>query len=391
MNFCFIMYPLEYYSPVSGGALATITYELAKPLIAAGHAVTVLSPSKGDPFYDVGTVVQIAGCRREDVSFVRRAICKLEEKRRCWDIPYYGVYRKSIVKALRGLPKPPDVVILFNDLASAQFVKQAVPSARVFVDLQNENRTRQRDFAAADKCVQKYIACSQYIKDWTVRERGITAERVAVLHSGIDLEAFFPRPDYLQPAAKPRVLFIGRIDPNKGPDIAADAVAALRAEGIAIDLTIAGGTWFYGHNPADPYLLNLIAKIGKAGGKYIGPVGRRDVPALIRESDVAMILSRSNEPFGLVVLEAMASGLAVIASDRGGLPEACGGAARLVNPDDLKAVVDNLRELVTNPEALRVPKQKSVARAAECTWGKRAGELLEIICGGRAAAISTDR
>lgn len=382
MNFCFIMYPLEYYSPVSGGALATITFELAKPLIAAGHAITVLSPSKGDPFYDVDTVVQIAGCRREDVSFIRRAICKLEEKRKCWDIPYYRVYRKSIVRALRGLPTPPDVVMMFNDLAGAQFVKQSVPHARVFVDLQNENRTRQRDFSAADRCVEKYIACSQYIKDWTVREHAVSADRVAVLLSGVDPGAFFPRPGYLAPATRPRALFVGRIDRNKGPDIAADAVAVLRKEGVEIELTVAGGTWFYGHNQQDPYLQSLLKKVEAAGGKYLGPVGRKDVPELVRQHDIAFVLSRSNEPFGLVVLEAMASGLAVIASSRGGIPEACGGAARLVNPDDFKAVVDNLRELATDPEALRVAKQKSVARAAECTWKKRTAELLEIIAGG---------
>ncbi|MGA2163148.1 MAG: hypothetical protein ABSH36_01610, partial [Solirubrobacteraceae bacterium] len=45
----------------------------------------------------------------------------------------------------------------------------------------------------------------------------------------------------------PRVLFLGRIDPNKGPDIAADAVATLRAEGLQVKLTVAGGLWFYGH------------------------------------------------------------------------------------------------------------------------------------------------
>lgn len=381
MHICFTMYPLEYYSPVSGGALATITYELAKPLIAAGYRVTVLSPSKGDSFYDVGTVVQIAGCRREDIPFIRRAICKLEEMRRCWDIPYYRVYRKSIVKVLRSLPTPPDVVVLFNDLASAQFVEQAVPKARVFVDLQNENRTRQRDFAAADRCVEKYVACSQYIKDWTVRQYNIPAERIAVLQSGIDLDTFFPRPDYLEPIAKPRVLFIGRVDPNKGPDIAADAVAALRKEGIEIDLTVAGGTWFYGHNSADPYLLKLIEKVKAAGGKYIGPVGRRDVPALIRQHDIAFVLSRSSEPFGLVVLEAMASGLAVIASNRGGLPEACGGAAKLVDPDNFQAVLSYLRELATDTEALRMAKRRSLARAAECAWERRADELLEMIGG----------
>ena len=44
------------------------------------------------------------------------------------------------------------------------------------------------------------------------------------------LEAFAPRDDFLEPSIPLRVLFLGRIDPNKGPDIAADAVTRLRKE-----------------------------------------------------------------------------------------------------------------------------------------------------------------
>ncbi len=384
MHICFVMHQIEFYSPTTGGALATIACELATPLLALAHGVTVLSPDNGTRVYDVGEVIKMPAAVRERLSATERIACKLEGKIHRWDMPYFRAYRLGMISAMKKMGQPPDVVILFNDLASAQFVKQAVPGARVFVDLQNENRTRQRDFAAADKCVDKYIACSQYIKNWTVREHGVPPERVAVLLSGVDVRAFAPRPDFLEPRRGLKALFVGRIDPNKGPDIAADAVAALRSEGIQINLTVAGGTWFYGHNPQDPYLVELIKKTELAGGKYIGPVARKDVAELFRQHDIAFVLSRSQEPFGLVVLEAMASGLAVIASNRGGIPEACGDAGRLVNPDDFRSVVANLRELATNPAALAEEKRKSLARAAECTWKKRAEELLEIL-GGAAA------
>jgi len=97
-------------------------------------------------------------------------------------------------------------------------------------------------------------------------------------------------------------------------------------------------------------------------------VTRENVPQLVCEHDVVCVLSRSQDPYPLVVLEAMASGCAVIASDRGGLPEVCGGAAIVANPDDLGSVVDHLRSLVTSQELLRTTKVKSVERAARESW-----------------------
>jgi glycosyltransferase involved in cell wall biosynthesis len=92
------------------------------------------------------------------------------------------------------------------------------------------------------------------------------------------------------------------------------------------------------------------------------------VPALIREHDVVCVLSRSNEPFGLVVLEAMASGCAVIASNRGGLPEACGGAAVLVSSEDIFAVTDILRNFALDGVSLVEQKQSSKSRAVDASW-----------------------
>ena len=167
-----------------------------------------------------------------------------------------------------------------------------------------------------------------------------------------------------------RTLFIGRIDPNKGPDIAADSVYALQQEGLHLTFTVAGGLWFYGHGNEmeDPYFRKLKEKMDNAHANYAGYVTRPDVPAVVRRHDVAFVLSRSNEPFGLVTLEAMASGCAVISSNRGGLPEACGGAAMLVDPDDLASVTASLRILATDKVALRDWKMKAVERAGRASW-----------------------
>ena len=97
---------------------------------------------------------------------------------------------------------------------------------------------------------------------------------------------------------------------------------------MPISLTVAGGLWFYGHGDEmnDPYFRLLKSKMDAAEASCLGHVVRAEVPELIRDHDVVCVLSRSQEPFSLVALEAMASGCAVIASNRGGLPEACGGS-----------------------------------------------------------------
>jgi glycosyltransferase involved in cell wall biosynthesis len=108
-------------------------------------------------------------------------------------------------------------------------------------------------------------------------------------------------------------------------------------------------------------------------------VTRPNVPALVRAHDVVCVLSRSNDPNPLVCLEAMASGCAVIGSDRGGIPDAFGEAGILVDPDDFDSVVTHLRRLAVDPEELQFQKYLSLQRAAKASWGNTVDRLLDVI------------
>lgn len=369
MNFCFVNMPIEFYSPVSGGAIATVIMQMARALTGFGHEVTVLTTLDGNPTYPEGKIVRIEYKNGPDLNPGKRLLSRVRGKLEKFDWPGFDYYLRSVLNKLRRLDPAPDVVVLFNDLVSSEYVKEILPGVTVIVWQHNEWDTRhdiRRTIAATDV----FVANSGYIRDWTIAKHGIPKDRFIVAHNGVDLDAFRPRPNYLARQDPVRVLFIGRIDPNKGPDIAADAVAALLREGLPVSLTVAGGLWFYGDaDPmTDPYFRKLKAKMDAAGARYLGHVDRHRVPEIVREHDVVCVLSRSNEPFGLVVLEGMASGCAVIASKRGGLPEAAGGAALLVDETDLDAVIKALRSLVTDRELLRSHKEQSVERAAGQSW-----------------------
>ncbi len=387
-HFCFVNMPIEYYSPVSGGAISTVIMYTGKELLARGHKVSVLTVVNEDETYDVGELVRLDARKRDDLPFLMRRISSLRWRFSGFDWPYFEYYLDSVTRELKRLSPAPDVVVVFNDLVSPRYIKKAVPGAKVVVWLQNEWRTRY-DMAATSASTDLFVACSDYIRKWTANTHGIHPSRIAVAHNAVDLATFMPREDYLEPGKEVRVLFVGRIDRNKGPDIVADAVATLRAEGLPVKLTLAGGLWFYGHGNemSDPYFRLLKAKTDAADARLLGHVTRRDVPTLFRMHDIVCVLSRSQDPYPLVTMEAMASGCAVIASRRGGLPEACVGAGILVEPENFQEVVSALRSLVTDPSLLRSEKQKSVERASRSPWSVGADVVEDLVFEGAPVAL----
>jgi glycosyltransferase involved in cell wall biosynthesis len=384
MHLCFVNMPIEYYSPVSGGAISTVIMNVSRELLARGHKVTVLTITNDDAVYDVGNVVPIEARRREDMHFIQRRISSIRQKIAHWDWPYFEYYLRSVSETLPRLSPVPDAVIVCNDLVSPASIKRILPHTKVFVWLHNEWRTR-FNMAETIRNTDLFFTCSEYVRQWTAKTHGLSLDKIVVCHNGVDCDFFTPPADMETPRNPVRVLALGRIDPNKGPDIAADAVAALRAQELPVSLTVAGGLWFYGHGNemSDPFFCKLKTKMDAANAEYLGHVPRAGIPDLVRRHDIACVLSRSNEPFGLVALEAMAGGCAVIASNRGGLPEACGDAGILVDPDDFAAVTEAMRTLVTDPGVLLRTKQKSIIHAAGSPWSKCA-HLFE-----RAAAGTT--
>jgi glycosyltransferase involved in cell wall biosynthesis len=139
-----------------------------------------------------------------------------------------------------------------------------------------------------------------------------------------------------------RVLYIGRISPRKGPDVAARAVRLLHERGEAVSLVVLGST-FPGYEWFEEQLHTEYRDLVEAGVIRFRPF-TPDVGAALAQSDVVVVPSVLPEPFGNTAVEAMLAARPVVVSDCGGLPEAVMGhpGAKLVPPGDPLALAEAL-------------------------------------------------
>lgn len=144
--------------------------------------------------------------------------------------------------------------------------------------------------------------------------------------------------------AAPVVGTIGVVSRRKGTDVFVDMAERLRAEGLRVDLRIAGRVE---DGPEMPWARAQLARAARAGVEYLGPV---DVAEELSDWDV-MVLPSRQEPFGLVVTEAMAAAVCVVGSDLHGVADQLrGGNGVLVAPGDVEALTAAVRGLLAEPE-----------------------------------------
>jgi len=211
---------------------------------------------------------------------------------------------------------------------------------------------------------------------------------VTVVPNGVDLGRFTARP--ADPALR-RALglppdaavvgYIGRLEHGKGPDVLLAA-----AERLTLKLP-AATLLFVGDGPLRPA---LAARAAANGVRVVFAGQRADVPALLRVCDVIAVPSRQ-EAFGRIIIEAMASGVPVVASAVGGIPEVCADrlTGLLVPPEDPDALATALASTLSDTAATAARVQAAAADVAARfdihTHAERVHAVYEtVLRGGRA-------
>lgn len=183
-------------------------------------------------------------------------------------------------------------------------------------------------------------------------------DKISVIHNGLDLtwwqsqllrftdldrrkikeELFLARENTLT------IISIAELHERKGLKYLIEAIPEVSAKFPNIKSVIVG------EGPQRPYLEKLIKNLKIEN--HVILVGRqKEIPKLLKSSDIFVLPSR-REAFGLVVLEAMITGLPVIASQTGGIPEIIehGKTGLLVKPENPEPIATTLIDLISNPE-----------------------------------------
>jgi D-inositol-3-phosphate glycosyltransferase len=206
------------------------------------------------------------------------------------------------------------------------------------------------------------------------------ADRIEVIAPGVDTEVFTPDGpvDWPGQPAALKVLFAGRIQGHKGPQVIIRAVGRLqgqRPQGPSVALHLTGAT-----SGGDD--LDLAALIDESGLTDVattsGPVTAGRLAAMYRAADVVVVPSYS-ESFGLVALEAQACGTPVLAHRVGGLVHAVddGVTGRLVDGLDPAVWAAELGRIAADSEAWRSLGPAAAQRARGFSWDVMAARMIE--------------
>lgn len=217
--------------------------------------------------------------------------------------------------------------------------------------------------------LSKILTVSDYIKDRvsTIQPNN----KIQTIYNGIDLGKFtskenlsvsrknfgFSKEDFI-------IVYSGRINNEKGISELIDTM--LQLKDTRIKLMILGSSFFDNTKNEDSFIQSLKdkAKRIKAQIVFTGFIPYYQVPDYLQLADIAVLPSMWNEPFGLTIVEAMATGLPLITTRSGGIPEICEGVATIVDRDN---IVNNLStailDLYEHPEKRKQMAVSSLERA----------------------------
>ncbi|MFN8027076.1 MAG: glycosyltransferase [Acidimicrobiia bacterium] len=238
---------------------------------------------------------------------------------------------------------------------------------------------RPRVEAEVVRCADLVVASTNEEHDQLVRYYGADPERVEIIAPGVDHHVFQPGDRvaarrHLGIGCNPVVLFVGRIQPLKGVDVAVHALAELRD--TSAELVVVGGPSGPDGAHEESALHALVDELGLTHRvRFVAPQPHDELVSWYRAADVCVVPSRT-ESFGLVALEAAACGTPVVAANVGGLRSlvAHGETGYLIDtrePTDYADAIERVLAL-DDPSPMR---ERAAANSARFGWGIAAARL----------------
>jgi len=316
---------------------------------------------------------------------------------------YYGWYAAAVARDSRR--RGCDVVHVYIYDSLLPVLRRLNPHARLVLHMHDssqalwDRRLVGRRLALADLIVGN----SGYITDEVRRRFPEVADRCRAVLNAVDVHRFMPAVGDGAPQSTLRLLFVGRLSPEKGVHTLVRAFNTVVESGGDVTLELVGPSDLAPIEFVDPvnedrhfddvrrffgsprafhdYLLGQLSPAARSRVTVAGEVPHAELPQRLRESDVLVFPSVWNEPFGLPAIEGMASGLPVVATRGGAFPEIVddGRTGLLVERGDSNQLASALLRLVQNRELRREMGRRGRERACRLfTWDRYVTDWLRL-------------
>ena len=252
-----------------------------------------------------------------------------------------------------------------------QTLHDVIPLVRDDADLVDHRKQWQR-YGARYRNAAAVIAVSRYTADEGIRVLGLDPARVHVSHHGVDRSVFHPGPSG-DDGGRPYVVMVNEYGMRKGFDASFAAIGAVADAGLPHELRVGGRIWPWVRDELE----GLVAAAPSPDRvRLLGFVD--DLAGLYRGAAAAVVTSRY-EGFGLPALEAMASGIPVVAWSNTATTEVVGDGGVLVPDGDLPGLAKALIEVLTEPARADELRQRALARAATFSWDRSVALHADVI------------
>ncbi|WP_141434007.1 glycosyltransferase family 4 protein [Bacillus sp. 03113] len=361
--------------PVLGGAIQTyIAGNL--PFLRKNHKVTVLGTN--DPSLPDSEII-------DGINYVRVPGKILE------------IYMEGVVRYIEG--NQFDLIHIFNRPRLVLPVRKAAPHSKITLSMHNDmfnpEKINPEEAKEAIEQVSNIITVSNYIGNVIKNLYPQASSKVRTIYSGVDAERFLPgnhpkmrkiRHQLRQENGienKTVIFFAGRLSHNKGVDLLIRALPELSKRFKDLAVVIAGSKWFSQDGITDyiAYVKSLAKKL-TVPVISTGYVKADEIQNWFAAADLFVCTSQWQEPLARVHYEAMAAGLPIITTARGGNPEVIQPSENgfvIENPEDPSQFAEKISMILSNKAMMRKMGERGREIAiSRYQWNRVASELLEV-------------
>jgi len=340
------------YDWEAAGGVQVHVRQLAAELRTRGHRTTILAPGS-QPSEDAG--VRIVG-RPVRVPY-RGTVAPISFSPGAW---------RRIRSAMRSFD--PDLIHAHEPLTPSTSMLAVLAAEAPVVATFHASLDRSRLMELAGPALRQVsgrIDAAVAVSDAAASfVRRVVRGPMEIVPNGVDVRAFSDpgRPVEGLPAG-PKILWVNRLDPQKGFEIMLRAFEQIASEVGEVHLLVAG-------DGRDRVLLRSLPGDLRSRILRLGTVAHEALPRYHAAADVFVSPATGQESFGIVLVEAMAAGVPVVASDIEGYREVVrdGVDGLLIPPNDPNALAAAIRRVLSEPELAAALKAAGRSRAQAFSW-----------------------